>query len=207
MIIILLCILILEINRPPVISSLDFTDYFLFTMRTMNEFTEKNVDWFTSHFQYTHKLYHLEFDDKNWGNDMDLFIQSCLISLNILSYYVDKASIYYREKEIWKMLCFICRILGVQLHTNNKAQFYDCDQVYHIYTSFLLAMYLCGIQMGNDVFELKNDMYDFLKYYRIRFYSKYIIKMDKTEIFENYKKYIEACKKFNDNLVDKCKAY
>lgn len=204
-IVVLIINTVYKIKSENVVSRLKFTKFFLCSMRFTKNFTENDVELNMKRFLYTNSLYRIQSEDKDktWKNDPDIFIRMCLISINILSYFVDNTSIYYKDENIWRMLKFVCRMFYIKMKENN-VDFYECDPVYNIFTSFLISMYNCRDIMAckhNKCCDciLDENFYKYLKFYKTRFNCEFSLKVNNKEISAKYDKYSEMSKQFIKN--------
>lgn len=200
---IMLLLYIINILHQNDVSSYDYMDFFLCSMRYINNFSETNVNWYMKRFEYTHKLFNIELENENWQTDTDLFIQTCLTAINILSYFIDSESIYYRNEDIWRMSIFLNNMLFNKMKSLDS-KFFNNDNIYHIYMSFLISLYMIGSKTlldnhKSDVVILNDNIKEFLRFYKIRFYSEFSLKLD-SNVFDNYRKNIIVCKKFIKQL-------
>lgn len=185
------------------VSLYDYMDFFLCSMRYINNFSETDVDWYIKRFEYTHKLFNIEFDNKNWTTDTDLFIQTCLTSINILSFFNDSLSIYYRNEDIWRMLIFLNNTFYNKMKSLDLKMFAN-DNIYHIYLSFLFSLYITSSKMLLDTHQtdttfLNDNLKEFIRFYKIRFYSEFSLDFE-SNIFDNYRKSVQVCKKFINEI-------
>lgn len=181
------------------ISTVKFSEYCLFSIRYIQEFNEEELKLYRKKFTYDDDLYHIDFDDLNWKNNIDLFIQTCLVTVSILSFYIDKNSIYYHDEEIWKMLIFTFRML-IQKMKNNNEIFFNSNHLYNIFTTFILNMY---IQNDQRDYQLISDyVIEYMEFYNIRYYSEYDVKKNSIDerIFEKYASISKLCKNFNTKI-------
>lgn len=187
--------------------------FFLGSLRTVSDFTEDDVSVHLSHFNFNRNLYNLTFDETcSWQNDINLFLQACITSINILSYYIDEESIYYRNRCVFDTLTFTTRLLYTKMRYNNM-EFYECDDVYNIFTVLLVAMReFCYDQSGvYDQQILGIDFDTYLQYFRMRTSDVFSVphgggggggKKDHyhhqphENIYPNYKRYAILCHDF-----------
>lgn len=194
------------IKNETTVSMAQHAELFLMSMRDIGKFTEDDVLVHIGKFKYARSLFDIGLDDQNWENDIDLFLQTCLVATNILSFYADENSIYYRDHGIWKMLLFTHRMFNEKMKNNNET-FYTSEDVYNIFTSFTIAMYICGRRDGNGGGggELFDNVFDYAKFYNTRYHSDYTMKMTSSsstnkDIFEHYKSRSSLCRKFNRQI-------
>lgn len=180
-----------EINTHIVQMNKNMTDYFLFSVRSANDFDEKNVDWYKKHFRFSRSLYSIEFDDRTWENDHDLFLQSCIVSLSLLSHYVDRTSIFYRDAAIWRMLLFVNHVFCMHMTAET------CGRVHQVYQSLLLSMYVHGAAGRHST--LLEDFDDYFRWYALRCTGG--VPQAEPEHFPHYVRYIDMCERFNDKLL------
>ena len=181
-------------------NDLEFTKFFLNNLKLLRDFSEKDVEFFNKRFDFSRNLFYLEHEKSRWDTDSDLFIQTCLTAMNILSHLCNKESIYYRNKRISKILVFTDRIMCNKLK-NNNSDFFNNEKIYHIYTAFANSMYVYRdyFKKIRPVSEY-GDYIQYMDFYMERFKGEFEMKTE-SEIFEKYKIYFDACKMFNECIL------
>lgn len=197
LIIVLLIVLLILKKCNNNITLYAFTEYFMYTLREAHVFKESDVASYLSKFERNRNIFNLNFDNLTWENDVDIFLQSCLISIYILSYVADETSIYYKDEAIWNALLFVHRLFHIKIKTDGEHFLKNSLQIHQIFTSFTVAMYLCGknLSMSSGSGVLARDTREYLNYYKIRFYSDYATNHN-IETFENYTRHIAICRKY-----------
>lgn len=187
-------------------------NYFLKTIRITNNFTENDVENHIKDFKYTHDLYQIDNgsnggggDKKEW--DPSLFIKTCLLSLNILSIYNDKTSIYYHDEKIWKILLFTSRVLCIKIETDDGVvNFINNTELYNVLNAFLVSMYSSNKNKWkyNKNNEKEEELFaNVKKYFK---FNRFLIDTDtdtttiKSKVSDNCRKSIRMCSKFLEEL-------
>lgn len=172
----------------------EFTEFFLVTMRTANQFTEGEVERNINAFRFNRTLFGSRSGDggnDNWETNVSDFLEVCFISLNMLSHYVDEQSVYHKDEQIWKILGFTSRLLCVKMRHNNL-DFYTCDEVYYVLATLVVAMHV--IQGDNFAKD------EYLKFYSARFVSPYALDDCDAALPIDYRDDIAYCRNFIQSI-------
>lgn len=184
-------------NDGECVSITKFSEYFLYSIRETQKFSEDNMNILIKNFNYTRKLFNIEIDSKTW-NTTDFFLQTCIVAISLLSFYIDEASIYYNDEKIWNILRFVQRLM-MQRTKNTDDKIFFNNHLYEVFTAFTYNMYIWSPEYDKQC--LLNGLTNFLTKYQFKIYSDLLNEEDKMlETFENYIISYKLCKIFNEQI-------
>lgn len=186
-------------------------DYFLLSIRAIDNFTEDEATQLISRFDYSRKLFGVKFDGKhNWETDINMFIQSCLTSIKLLERYCDRGSIHYQNEHLWNALKFSLRLMFVKIRSN-PVDFYGRNELFDIFTALMVSMHFTAKRNGRTLPGIDYNRY--MDYYKMRTATYPFggaidavnANRGEEDIFINYVRYIELCGGFLQSINYKSK--
>lgn len=176
--------------------------YFLLSIRTIHNFSEDDAEMLMAKFDYSRRLFCMEFDRKiNWETDPNLFIQSCITTMNMLSYYADKESIYYQDDHLFDAIRFSLRMMYSKIRYNSaNIHKFNNSYIYDVYTALLISMHTLCLKEGHKLNGI--DYHSYINHYKKLYTSTTLYNMHTSDtddddiLFMNYHKYIILCRNF-----------
>lgn len=189
-----------QLNIVGYISTKHYTNMFLDSIKLNYKLTDENIDEIITKFKFSKNLFNLNFRSKSWENDPDLFIQCCLTTLSLLSHFIDKNSLFYRDQKTLHIITYATRLLGIKIITSHSDNYRFNENMHHVYIALIISFSIINLCQQGDL----EDTFEYIQYYRKRFKTKtfYSILYDSLDSFPGYRNLIKMCKNYVYYLIN-----
>lgn len=176
---VLLSLVLVHISRSKQVSVRQHTLCFLVSLRALEDFDEDTVVKLRDTYMYNHKYDRMEYARQNWNTDPEVFIESCITSMCLLSYYIDNSSRFFSSNQLWQSLIFTMQIFTRELKStpdpmNSTPPITEYDDVYHVFHAFVVSMHICHLAFCHvpcNAKHLTRMVNEYLEFYSKRYNS------------------------------------